>query len=59
MKQPPVYILGGAQSDFARNWNREGKHFAQVMTEIVADAIASAKIEARDVETAHIGNFAA
>ena len=25
MKQPPVYILGGAQSDFARNWTKEGK----------------------------------
>ncbi len=29
MTQTPVYILGGAQSDFARNWNREGKHFAK------------------------------
>src|SRR5258707_9077656 len=59
MKQPPVYILGGAQSDFARNWNREGKHFAQVMTEVVAGAIDSTKIEPREVETAHVGNFAA
>jgi acetyl-CoA C-acetyltransferase len=59
MKQPPVYILGGAQSDFARNWAREGKHFAEVMTEIVTDAITVAKIEPHEVQTAHVGNFAA
>src|SRR5271155_837045 len=59
MKQPPVYILGGAQSDFARNWAREGKHFVDVMGEIVADALANSKIEPREIETAHVGNFAA
>src|ERR1700733_6927055 len=59
MKHPPVYILGGAQSDFARNWAREGKHFVDVMGEIVADAITTAKIEPHEVETAHVGNFAA
>src|SRR3984893_19165616 len=59
MKQPPVYILGGAQSDFARNWAREGKHFVDVMSEIVTNAIASSKIEPHEVETAHVGNFAA
>ena len=59
MKQPPVYILGGAQSDFARNWAREGKHFAEVMTEIVTDAITVAKVEPHEVQTAHVGNFAA
>ena len=26
-KPAPVYILGGAQTDFARNWTKEGKHF--------------------------------
>src|ERR1700676_2410743 len=59
MKQPPVHILGGAQSNFARNWAREGKHFVNVMSEIVTDAIASSKIEPHEVETAHVGNFAA
>lgn len=59
MKQPPVYILGGAQSDFARNWMREGKHFVDVMSEIVRDATAETKIEPHEVQTAHVGNFAA
>jgi acetyl-CoA C-acetyltransferase len=59
MKQSPVYILGGAQSDFARNWTKEGKHFVAVMRETVTDALESTKIEPRDVQTAHVGNFAA
>jgi acetyl-CoA C-acetyltransferase len=59
MKQPPVYILGGAQSDFARNWTKEGKHFVAVMREMVADALATTQIEPREVQTAHVGNFAA
>jgi len=59
MSQPPVYILGGAQSDFARNWTKEGKHFVGVMSETVADALANSKIEPREIETAHVGNFAA
>jgi acetyl-CoA C-acetyltransferase len=59
MKQPPVYILGGAQSDFARNWTKENKHFVGVMSETVADALTLTKIEPREIETAHVGNFAA
>jgi acetyl-CoA C-acetyltransferase len=59
MKQSPVYILGGAQSDFARNWTKEGKHFVAVMRETVTDALETTKIEPRDVQTAHVGNFAA
>jgi acetyl-CoA C-acetyltransferase len=59
MKQPPVYILGGAQSDFARNWTKEGKHFVGVMSETVADALNNTKIDPHEVETAHVGNFAA
>src|SRR5579864_1742358 len=55
----PVYILGGAQSDFARNWTKEGKHFVAVMRDTVTDALAAARLEPRDVQTAHVGNFAA
>jgi acetyl-CoA C-acetyltransferase len=59
MKQSPVFILGGAQSDFARNWAREGKHFSSVMNEALLGALESARIEPREVQTAHVGNFAA
>lgn len=58
-KSPPVYILGGAQSDFARNWTKEGKHFVAVMRETVLDALEKTQIEPREIQTAHVGNFAA
>src|SRR5580704_15178755 len=54
-----VYILGGGQSDFARNWNKEGKHFSAVMREAVNSAMQQARIEPREIQTAHVGNFAA
>src|SRR6185437_4370962 len=53
-----VYILGGGQSDFARNWNKEGKHFSAVMRETVHAAMEQAQIEPREIQTAHVGNFA-
>ncbi|MBF6568821.1 MAG: thiolase domain-containing protein [Candidatus Binataceae bacterium] len=59
MKQASVYILGGAQSDFARNWNREGIHFSFVMRETILDALDAAKLQPREIGTAHIANFAA
>src|ERR1700691_3886214 len=58
-KAESVYILGGAQSDFGRNWNREGKHFSPVRRETVNAAMEQARIEPREIQTAHVGNFAA
>jgi hypothetical protein len=58
-KSENVYILGGAQSDFARNWNKEGKHFSAVMRETVNAGMQQARIEPSEIQTAHVGNFAA
>ena len=58
-KSENVYILGGAQSDFARNWNKEGKHFSAVMRETVCAGMQQARIEPSEIQTAHVGNFAA
>ncbi|HVN63976.1 MAG TPA: acetyl-CoA acetyltransferase [Candidatus Binataceae bacterium] len=55
----PVYVLGGAQTDFARNWSKEGKHFVAMMREATLGALEAVKIEPREIETAHVGNFAA
>ncbi len=33
------YILGGAQTDFARNWSKEGKTFVSMFREIVEDGL--------------------
>jgi acetyl-CoA C-acetyltransferase len=58
-KPAPVYILGGAQTDFARNWSKEGKHFVAMMREATLGALEATSIEPKEVETAHVGNFAA
>jgi acetyl-CoA C-acetyltransferase len=59
MNPPPVYILGGAQTDFSRNWSKERKHFVAMMREAVLGALESTAIEPKEIETAHVGNFAA
>src|SRR6266478_537881 len=58
-KPAPVYILGGAQTDFARNWSKEGKHFVAMMREATLGALEATRIEPKEIETAHVGNFAA
>ncbi len=55
----PVYLLGGYQTDFARNWMKEGKDIVAMMQETVSGALTTTGLEAREVEVAHIGNFAA
>jgi len=54
-----VFVLGGYQTDFARNWNKERKHFVAMMREAVDGAMLEAKIAPEEIETAHVGNFAA
>jgi acetyl-CoA C-acetyltransferase len=55
---PEVYVLGGYQTDFARNWSKENKHFVAMMREAVLGALGKTKIEPKEIEVAHTGNFA-
>lgn len=55
----PVFILGGYQTDFARNWIKEGKDIVSMLQEVICDGLAAADIEPGEVQVAHIGNFAA
>ncbi len=59
MTPPPVYILGGHQTDFARNWTKEGKHISAMIREAVEGALEATGVPARDIEVGHVGNFAA
>ena len=34
-----VYVLGGYQTDFGRNWTKENKHFSALMREAVLGAL--------------------
>ncbi len=52
-----VYILGGAQTDFARNWAREGLEIYDMFAEVLQQGIAAAHIEPGEIEVGHVGNF--
>jgi acetyl-CoA C-acetyltransferase len=55
----PVYIVGGYQTDFARNWAKENKHIVAMLREGVTGGLEATGLEPKDVEVAHVGNFAA
>jgi acetyl-CoA C-acetyltransferase len=57
-----VYILGGHQTDFARNWTKEGKHISAMLRETVRAGLVATGVEPREVAehgVGHVGNFAA
>lgn len=54
-----VYVLGGYMTDFARNWTKENKHFSALMRESVLGALEKCDIAPEEIESAHVGNFAA
>lgn len=58
-EREPIFVLGGYQTDFARNWTKEGKHISAMFNEVVTGALQSTNIPAEDVEVGHVGNFAA
>jgi acetyl-CoA C-acetyltransferase len=54
-----VCILGGWQSDFSRNWAREGMDIADAFAETMNEDLAAAARDADEIETGHVGNFTA
>jgi hypothetical protein len=51
-----VWILGGYQSDFARNLTREGRDFAALTAEVVDGMLAAAGVDATNIGVVHVGN---
>ncbi|BBY57678.1 acetyl-CoA acetyltransferase [Mycolicibacterium sarraceniae] len=51
-----VWILGGYQSDFARNLAREGCDFAALTSEVVNLTLAESMIDATDIDVVHVAN---
>ncbi|TKK83748.1 thiolase domain-containing protein [Herbidospora galbida] len=51
-----VWVLGGHQTDFARNWSREGLDFADLTGETVRATLEDAGVSAADVDVIHVGN---
>jgi acetyl-CoA C-acetyltransferase len=55
----PVYILGGYQTDFARNWTKENKHISAMIREAVEGTLSVTGVAPEEIQTGHVGNFAA
>ena len=51
-----VWILGGYQSDFARNLTKEGLDFADLTREVLDAAFTAAKVDAADIGVVHVAN---
>src|SRR6478609_12239558 len=56
MGTPNVWILGGYQSDFARNLTREGRDYAALTSEVVDLTLAASMIDAADIDVVHVAN---
>lgn len=52
-----VYILGGHQTDFARNYSRDNASIFDLLSDGVGGALAATDIDPADIEVAHVGNF--
>lgn len=62
-----VYILGGAQTDFERNWTKEGKNVVGILKEALTDGLNNAGLTYEDIISlnqdnrvaCYVGNFIA
>ena len=62
-----VYIIGGSQTDFERNWKKEGKGMIALLKEVMADGLNDAGLTFDDIRTLNsenrvacfVGNFIA
>ncbi|WP_286152387.1 acetyl-CoA acetyltransferase [Sporofaciens musculi] len=62
-----VFILGGAQTDFERNWTKEGKNVIALLKEVMTDALVQVGLSFSDLEELNknnrvacfVGNFIA
>lgn len=62
-----VYVLGGAQTDFERNWKKEGKGMVALLKEVMADGLDEAGLSFNELRllnrenkvACYVGNFIA
>ena len=54
-----IYILGGHQTDFARNWARDGLELFDLFCNTVDAGLEATNLDPSSIETAHVGNFTA
>ena len=44
-----VYLLGGLQSDFARNWQREGRELFDVFRDTLLEALETTALKPSEI----------
>ena len=62
-----VYVLGGAQTDFERNWTKEGKNVIALLKEVMGDGLRATQLSYGDIASLNrenrvacfVGNFIA
>ncbi len=60
-----VYVLGGAQTDFERNWTKEGKNVTALLKEVITDGLRNIGLTFDDIKKLNsenkiacfVGNF--
>ena len=57
MSEAKIYILGGSQSDFQRNWARDGLDIYELFKQTLIDGLVSTGLDANAIQVGHIGNF--
>lgn len=56
MNETNIWVLGGYQSDFARNLTREGGDFATLTAEAIDGTLEAAGVPADSIEVIHVAN---
>jgi acetyl-CoA C-acetyltransferase len=51
-----IFILGGFQTDFARNYAKQGLEISDLVADVVSGTLADAHVEPSDIDTIHVGN---
>ena len=51
-----AWLLGGYQTDFARNWGRTGADYADLFADVVPGALRAAGVRPAEVDVVHVGN---
>jgi len=51
-----IFILGGFQTDFARNYAKQGLEVSDLVADVVAGTLAAADVDTTAIETIHVGN---
>ncbi len=57
MSIEPIYILGGHQTDFTRNWSREDKAIYDLFEHAIQSGLESTGLNAQEVDVGHVANF--